>query len=274
MKELHKFDVFVDTKVKKTEKTIDGGQTIEKTTEVTEKVAHKIVLKRPARHENDKLRLFYGSSIKRALDNGLISKSTLVNKHIDGVGALLSKETAKRLLDLSNIVEGSKNELLLLATSDAADKSTKQHAILVSMLDAQRELQAIESSNQTIFNNTAESYAQERSVLWLILMQTYVEKDGKTEPLFKGADFEKREEYSFDLEDSDNALYLAARDWVVTFWGYYGRGLISTPEEFAKLETEIKKAQDADKVESEPLPSPVPDVLVGEIKKELVTEMP
>ena len=100
MKLLHKFKVELEKEVEKTEVTIVEGKEQKLIKKVTEKVPHTIALKRLTQSEKDTLRLFYGSQIKRAIDNKLMSKAVLINKHIDGAGALISKETANRMVSL------------------------------------------------------------------------------------------------------------------------------------------------------------------------------
>jgi hypothetical protein len=241
MKKLHEFKISIETEVEKTEVKNENEQEITVKTKVKEPVFYNIFLKQPARGENDKFRLFYGSQIKRAIDAGLISKSVLVNKHIDGAGALLSQETAKRIASLTIEAEKIRNELIELGSveNESDEKKKKQSDSLSILVDIQRELQAIETSNQAIFQNTAESYAQERGNLWLIFYQTYIEKDGKYEQFFKGNSFEEKENYYFDLEEKSDPVYIAAKSKLALFWGLYSAGRISTPEEFEQVEKEF-----------------------------------
>jgi hypothetical protein len=241
MKKLYEFKVTVNTEVEKTEVKNENGQEITVKSKVNEPVEYNIVLKTPARKETDNFRLFYGGQIKRAIDAGLMTKAVLVNKHIDGAGALLSKETAKRIAELTLLIEQIRTSIVGLGAVGDGDveKTTLQTELLGKLVDAQRELQAIENSNQVIFQNTAESYAQERSNLWLIFNQTYVEKDGAINPMFKGNNFDEKEESYFNLEENGDKVYVAARDKLALYWGLYSVGRISTKEDFEELEKQF-----------------------------------
>jgi hypothetical protein len=174
-KALFEFEVSIEKEVEKVETKTENGQEITVKTKVIEKVPHKFIMKRPARRENDDLRLFYGAQLSRAIKGGLITKPVLVNNHIDGAGALLSRETAKRVAFLYEKTELLRQDLVRLGvTENSPEKKTKQEDYLLELLELQRELQAIESSNQTVFSNTAESFAQEKANMWLILFQTYL----------------------------------------------------------------------------------------------------
>lgn len=239
MKKLYEFKVSVLTEVEKTEVTNENGQEITVKKKVKEETPYFVFMKQPARKENDEFRLFYGKQIKRAIDAGLMTKAVLVNKHIDGAGALISKETARRIADLTINIESIRNNLIEMGevSENDVDKKQKQVDMLARLVESQREIQAIESSNQIIFQNTAESYAQERANLWLIFNQTYYKTDGaEYQPLFKGANFDEKENHHFDLEEKADPLYVAARDKLALFWSMYSVGRASTPEDFEKIE--------------------------------------
>lgn len=240
MKELYKFTVNVETEVEKTEVKNENGQETTIKTKVKELVPYEIIMKAPARGEKDSFRLFLASQIKKAIDAGLMMKSVLVNRHIDGAGALISKETARRIADLTIQNQKLQNELVELGSvSDGdEDKKQKQISLFSTALENKRELQAIESSNHVIFQNTAEAYAEERANLWLIFNQTYYQINGKVEPLFKGANFDEKEAYFFDLEEKGDPLYLAALQRIALFWGMFSSGNVSSREDFEKLDKE------------------------------------
>lgn len=241
-KALFEFEVSIEKEVEKVETKTENGQEITVKTKVIEKVPHKFIMKRPARRENDDLRLFYGAQLSRAIKSGLITKPVLVNNHIDGAGALLSRETAKRVAYLYEKTELLRQDLVRLGvTENSPDKKTKQEEYLLELLELQRELQAIESSNQTVFSNTAESFAQEKANMWLILFQTYLEVNGKQEQYFKGKDFLEKEDYCFDLEEKEDSLFNAAREKLALYWGMYASNRANSPEEFKELEKELLK---------------------------------
>jgi hypothetical protein len=239
MKELYRFKTTIKQSVEKTEVKNENGQEITVKSKVEEPIEYNIILKKLARGETDAFRLFYGSQLKKAIDAGLITKAVLINKHIDGAGALLSKETAKRIAELNINIEKVRDDLVFLGeTGEDQEKIDKQTELLAKLVDNQRELQAIENSNQVIFQNTAENYAQERANLWLIFNLTFVEKDGKVEPLFKGASFQEKEESYFDLEEKQDPLYNSVAAKIAIFWGFYGSNRASTKEDFEKIEKE------------------------------------
>lgn len=239
MKELYRFDVSIEKTVDEVNVKTEGGQVITTQSKVKKLIPHTFVLKRPARGELDSLRLFIGSQINRAITNGMLTKAVLVNKHIDGAGALLSTETAKRIIALSERIDLNRNELVRIGSATTEDTKQKQEEFLLKIIEDQKELQAIESSNQAIFSNTAESYAQERGNIWLILNQTYIIQNNKPEPFFKGKNFEEKENSYFDLEEADDPLLLASREKLALYWGLFSLGEANTPEEFQQIEQKL-----------------------------------
>lgn len=245
MKLLHKFVVELEKEVEETSVKNENGQEITVKTKVKKKVPYTIALKKLARRENDDFRLFYGAQIKRAIEAGLLTKAVVLNRHIDGAGGLMSKETAKHLANLSVEIENLRNRLVELGVVNENDteKSKRQSDLLAKYVSTQQEMQAIESSNQAVFENTAETYAQERSNLWLIFNQTYIENGDKYEQMFKGNGFIEKEDYYFDLEEKEDALYLAARGKLVLYWGLYSTGQINSPEDFVRLDQRLKEQE-------------------------------
>lgn len=250
MKHLHKFTVKVPKKVEKTESVTRDGQEIKETRTVEELVDHVIILKQLSRSEADSGRLFNGASLKRAIDAGLITKAVLVQKHIDGNGSLISRETAKRIVELNQEVQSIRDEIVALGITEGNDeKQTKQNDLLARFEEVTRELRAIEGANRLVFDSTAENYATERSNLWIMLNQTYVERNGKPEHFFKGDRFEDRERALETMEETGDPLYLASAEKLATYWGYYLGGLVNTPEQFKELEDRLNKEANPDPAE-------------------------
>ncbi len=252
MKQLHKFIVSVTEKRNKTENIVENGQPVTKTREVEEPVDYTFVLKQLSRSETDSARLFNGASLKRAIDAGLITKAVLVQKHIDGNGSLISRDTAKRILDLNTTITALKDEVVALGIVKGDKvKQEKQEDLLMKFDEATRELRAIEGSNQAVFSATAENYASERSNLWIMLNQTYVDKAGKLEPFFAGPKFEDKEKSLEAMEEGNDKLYYAAAEKISLYWGYFLGGLITTPEDFVELDKRLAKQAEDEKKQAE-----------------------
>lgn len=250
MKKLHTFKVSIPQEVEKTDTVTREGQQIKETRKVTENVDYTFVLKQLSRSETDSARLFNGASLKRAIDAGLITNAVLVQKHIDGNGSLISKDTAKRIISLNEEIQSIKDQIISLGlTKDDSEKQEIQTKLLVRFEEATRELRAIEGSNQAVFGSTAEKYANERSNLWIMLNQTYIEKGGKPEPYFKGKDFDEKEKFLEGLEENNDILYFAAAEKISTYWGYYLSGLVTNEEQFKALDEELLKSEQEKKEE-------------------------
>ena len=209
------------------------------------------MLKQLARRENDEFRLFYGAQIKRGIDAGLLTEGVLMNKHIEGTGGLLSQETVKRVIYLNKKIDEVREQLFKLrAAEKSEDRDNKEVDLFSEFSNLNAELQSIHNSSQAIFGNTAEAYAKEKSNLWMILFQTYTDKDGKIEPFFKGKEFKEKEDFLFDLEDNNDKIFEAVRTKLLVLWSNYSTGQIATPEDFAKIEKALDEEIEALKKEA------------------------
>jgi len=251
MKKLYEFTVYTEGEVDKVEKKTENGQEITVKTRVKDKIPHKFVLKQLQRRENDEFRLFYGAQIKKGIEAGLLTEGILMNKHIEGTGGLLSQETVKRVMYLNKKIEEVKENLFKLrAAEPSEDRENKEVDLFSEFSNLNAELQSIHNSSQAIFGNTAEAYAKEKSNLWMILFQTYIEKDGKIEPFFKGKEFLEKEDFLFDLEDKNDPLFEAVRTKLLVLWSNYSTGQIAKPEDFAKVEKALDEEIEALKKEA------------------------
>jgi hypothetical protein len=246
MKKLYEFTIYTEGEVDKIEKKTENGQEITVKTRIKDKIPHKFVLKQLARRENDEFRLFYGAQIKRGIDAGLLTEGVLMNKHIEGTGGLLSQETVKRVIYLNKKIDEVRDQLFKLrAAEPSEDRENKEIDLFSEFSNLNSELQSIHNSSQAIFGNTAEAYAKEKSNLWMILFQTYIDKDGKIEPYFKGKDYSEKEDFLFDLEDNNDVLFEALRTKLLVLWSNYSTGQVSKPEDFAKLEKTLDEEIEA-----------------------------
>ncbi len=252
MKTLHKFTVPFIEKRNKPETIVKDGQPYTGNVEVDETVNYTFILKPLSRSETDSARLFNGACLKRAIDAGMITKAVLVQKHIDGNGSLISKETARRIVELNQEIQAIKDLVQELGpTNKDKEKEEKQTDYLMKLDDLVRELRAIEGSNKVVFNSTAENYASERSNLWIMLNQTYVERNGKPEPFFGPGKFEEKELQLEKFEEDGDKLYFAAAEKLSVYWGYYLGGLVNTPEDFVELDKRLAEAAEKAKKEEE-----------------------
>ena len=200
--------------------------------------------------------LFYASETSRFAKAGVLPKAAWNTILSNGGGTISDEERQEYGKLLSDFRDKSFDLQSLLISSEGTRTSEQNQKItdLSSDLDdIRRKLQSFEADQINIFENTAEAKARNRTILWWVLNLSYQEKDGKFEPLFKGASFdEKLDSYDKIEEESSEDTFLMEVikriTYLVTLW-YLGR--VETEEDFKQLDEAAQKqeetTEDADK---------------------------
>jgi hypothetical protein len=256
---LHSFVVEVPRTVEEVSTETKNGQTITIKSQVSKKVPYTIVLKEPTRRNKADLGLFYGKTYSVALtEHGLVPRALVVQKFLKDPNSPLHQDGDKNVAKMYEQLGEIRNDYLRIKTlPDSDENKTRVEELSVEYSSLQRKVMDIESSYQSLFANTAESYAQNRMISWLVLMLSYIQKEGSPvastneadyRPMFDGKDFDKKEEVSYDLEEKKDDVFLAAIEKLSSFWGLYAMGQVSSAEGFKAVEEEyarLVKAGDA-----------------------------
>jgi hypothetical protein len=224
-KELYSFTV--DKEVEKevsTTKKNKQGEEVTVTKKVKEKVPLTIKIKRPSRRELEDAELEFSVEMSKCVKKGILTKAMLAKKYSDS-GGLMSEDDAKSLVDSYKNIFDLQNEFSRMEIIQ--NKSEKQLArvneITTELVEIRRKIVEFESNYQSLFDHTADVKAQNRLILWYVIMLTHIQEDedGKTSPYFGGGDFDDRlEEYYRKEEGEDSLYFLIAKKaaTIIAFW--------------------------------------------------------
>ena len=239
-KELYNF--IVDKEVEKEEVTTKvDKKTKEETTvkkKVTVKVPVTIKLKRPSRRELEEAELEFSVEMSKCVKRGILTKAMLAKKYSD-TGGLMSEDDAKSLVDSYKKVFDLQNEFSRLEI--VQNKSDKQIArveeITKSLAEVRRQIVEFESNYQSLFDHTADVKAQNRLILWYVIMLTYIqsEEDEEAVPYFGKGDFDTRLEEYYKKEESDDYLYFLITKKAATILAFWFFNQASDKESFDGL---------------------------------------
>lgn len=225
-KELYSFTV--DREVEKEVVTIKNnkktGEEIKTTKKEKVKEPVSIFIKRPTRRELEEAELEFSVEMSRCVKKGILTKAMLAKKYSD-TGGLMSETDATSLVDLYKGVFDLQNEYARLEI--VQNKTEKQTArveeITKELGTVRRKIVEFESNYQSLFDHTADVKAQNKLILWYVIMLTNIqgEKDEEPTPYFGKGDFETRLEEYYRKEESDDQLYfLIAKKaaTIIAFW--------------------------------------------------------
>jgi len=225
-KELYSFTV--DKEIEKEVKSTTVNKKTKEETTVTKKVKEKtpitIKIKKPTRRDLEEAELEFSVEMSKCVKKGILTKAMLAKKYSDS-GGLMSEDDAKSLVDSYKNIFDLQNEYARLEIiQNKSDKQTERVSEMsTELVKVRRQIVELESNYQSLFDHTADVKAQNRLILWYVVMLTYIqeEADDVEVPLFGKGDFDERLEKYYEKEESEDSLYfLIAKKaaTVLAFW--------------------------------------------------------
>jgi hypothetical protein len=243
MKELFSFNITVNKEVEKTETKEENGQTITVTQKVKEDVPVRIIIKQPSRKNMEDADLQYSVEMSNCVKKGILTKGMLTKKYSD-TGGMFSEDDAKELMKLYSVVTSWQNELTRVVSKTDVNKEAETD-LIDKILAAKARIVQLESDNLTLFNNTADTIAQNNVIRWFCLnmSHTQVMPSGNIEPMFKGLTTEEKLAQLYAMDESEDLVYTKAFRKLMTFVSFWYFSKNAKKEDFEKLESDIESGK-------------------------------
>ena len=266
MKKLFEFDILKEQTVKETETSKnDKGEEIQITKDVKKKIPQKFCIKKPNRGLFDEAELFYAVKLSEGIRAGLLTRALLSKRYENDGGPLSQTEIDRFGVLYSEYFEKQREIQRLLLKESKTDEEVAELKDLNEEQEVMRRgLQQFEMDQASLYDQTAEVRARNKTILWWILNLAHSINDkGEERPVFKGASFEEKlQAYDtiIETEDAFNAEIVQKFTYFISFW-YVGKA--STPEDFKSV---------ADDLDPQPIVKNAPEVKV-EVKFEAGAEV-
>jgi hypothetical protein len=243
MKELFSFNITVNKEVEKTETKEENGQTITVTQKVKEDVPVRIIIKQPSRKNMEDADLQYSVEMSNCVKKGILTKGMLTKKYSD-TGGMFSEDDAKELMKLYSVVTSWQNELTRVVSKTDVNKEAETD-LIDKILAAKARIVQLESDNLTLFNNTADTIAQNNVIRWFCLnmAHTQVMPNGNIEPMFKGLTTEEKLAQLYVMDETEDVVYTKAFRKLMTFVSFWYFSKNAKKEDFEKLESDIESGK-------------------------------
>ena len=243
MKELFSFNITVNKEVEKTETKEENGQTITVTQKVKEDVPVRIIIKQPYRKNMEDADLQYSVEMSNCVKKGILTKGMLTKKYSD-TGGMFSEDDAKELMKLYSVDTSWQNELTRVVSKTDVNKEAETD-LIDKILAAKARIVQLESDNLTLFNNTADTIAQNNVIRWFCLnmAHTQVMPNGNIEPMFKGLTTEEKLAQLYVMDETEDVVYTKAFRKLMTFVSFWYFSKNAKKEDFEKLESDIESGK-------------------------------
>ena len=240
--------------VVKTEQEVDEESTVEKKNEETgevEKVTttkkvkkeapHDILIYEPSRRQVEDADMEFSVEMSKCIKKGILTKAMLAKKYSDS-GGLLSEDDSQSLVRLYRELAETQNHLARLNTKkNKNDQEQKKEKDLTDKFtNLRKEIVDLETSYQNVFNHTADTKAQNKTILWYMLNLSFVKSgDEDPKPLFAGETSEEKEDSYYALDESDDELYDLAKEKLMTFVSFWYFSQNASEQDFKDLEKDL-----------------------------------
>lgn len=240
MKELYSFHLSKETEVEEVELSKnEKGEEIKTVKKVKKNTPVKVVIKKPNRSLFDEAELFYGVKISEGIKSGLLTRALLA-KRINNDGGVFSNEEQIEYSTAYVKLFELQNEFQKLSMFNKEDKSPEEFEKFKTVMEeiekTREKIQNFEMTQSSLFEQTAENRARNKTIIWWLLNISYIQDDdGNNKALFgEGNYFEKLSVYDHieeeDLEFEKKAIQKLV--YLISFW-YMGRA--TSKEEFDNL---------------------------------------
>jgi len=253
MKRIYEFTVNKEETVKEesVEKKKDGTE-VTTAKDVKKEIPHKFFLRRPTRAMTDEAELYYGVRLAEGIKAGLLTRA-LLEKRFENDGGTRSDDENKEYQKIITKLQGFHKEQSKILDIEERKRTPVQKKRLKE-LDSEikptrralRDLQLVEDS---LYEETAESRARNKVILWWMLHLAHTAEGEKENEFFGVGNFDKKIERYDEIDEGEDFFdIVVARKFAyyVSFW-FVGRP--NTQKEFQEM---IDLALKLDEEEAEP----------------------
>jgi hypothetical protein len=246
-KTIYKFTVKKEEEVEEeTTSEVENKETKEKekvtkTKTVKKEVPYEIRIAQPSRRQVEDADMEFSIEMSKCIKKGILTKAMLAKKYSDS-GGLLSEEDSSELIRSYRELAELQNDLgRLMSKKKKTEQETKKEAELTeSFAVIRKRIVDLETTYQSVFNHTADTKAQNKTILWYMLNLSYVTgPDEKELPLFSGQTTEEKEEAYYLLDENEDEVFDLAREKLMTFISFWYFSQNASEADFESLEKDI-----------------------------------
>ena len=250
MRILNEFTIPKEEDVQETEtSTNENGEEVSTTKTVKKSVDKTFVVKKPSRALYDEAELFYGVKLAEGIKAGLLTRALLA-KRFNNDGGILSDPEKEKFSKLYMSLFEKQARVTDIENKPKRDRTKEEEIeleLILEELSASREqIQEFEMSQASLFDQTAENRARNKTILWWVLNLAYQKEGDDYTEVFRGEDNDARlahyDRYE-EMEDDFIDEMLKRFSYVVSFW------FITKADTKEELDVLLKTSEEQDKEE-------------------------
>ena len=229
MKRIYEFTTNKEEIVKEesVEKKKDGTE-VTTSKDVTKDIPHKFFLRRPTRAMTDEAELYYGVRLAEGIKAGLLTRA-LLEKRFENDGGTRSDDENEEYARIIEKLQGFHREQSKILDINEKKRTPAQKKRLKELdsevKPSRRALRDLQMMEDSLYEETAESRARNKVILWWMLHLAHEEEKGKDMEFFGAGSFDTKLERYDEIDEGDDFFDLVvARKFAyyVSFW-FVGR---------------------------------------------------
>ena len=239
MKRIYEFTVDREEIVKEeTVKKEKDGTEVTTSKDVKKNVPKKYFLRRPTRAMTDEAELYYGVKLAEGIKAGLLTKA-LLEKRFDNDGGTRNDQENKQYKEtLGTLEQLHKEQTKILNVEDkkrTAAQKKRLKELEEEMKPARRTLRDLQLIEDGLYEETAESRARNKVILWWMLHLAYAEKGDKEIPFFGEGSFDDRIERYDEIDEGEDIHDLVVARKVAYYVSFWFVGRPNSQKEFQEM---------------------------------------
>lgn len=246
---IYKFTVTTKSEVEKKstveEKDPESGETkkVEKVETVSEEIPHEVIIYEPSRRQIEDADMEFSVEMSKCIKRGILTKAMMAKKYSDS-GGLLTEEDSNSLMRLYRELSETQESLTRLNNrKNKSDEDVKKQADLTeNFAELRRSIVDLETAYQNVFNHTADTKAQNKTILWYMLNLSYVKSgEGSIVPLFEGENDEQKQDSYYIMDEKGDPVFDLAKEKLMTFVSFWYFSQNPSQEDFENLEKDLEE---------------------------------
>ncbi len=244
---IYDFEVLLEKEVEETEtkhiKNKETGDSEEVTVKKTVKkdVPYSIVIYEPSRRQVEEADMEFSVEMSKCIKRGILTKAMLAKKYSDSGGLLTEEDSKKLVRAYAELGEVQKDlSRLISKKKKSQEEKDKEEQLTEKFAEVRRGIVDLETAYQSVFNHTADTKAQNKTILWYIINLCHVRaSNGNTSPLFPGEDQDEKENSYYKKDEEGDTIYDLAREKIMAFISFWYFSQNPTREDFENLEKDM-----------------------------------
>jgi hypothetical protein len=255
MKRIYEFTVNKEEEVSEdTVKTQKDGTEVTTSKKVKKEVPFKFFLRRPTRAMTDEAELYYGVRLADGIKAGLLTRALLEKRFENDGGTRSDDENLQYKIiteKLKKFYEEQSKIIDIVEKKRTASQKKRLAELEEEVRPVRRELRDLQMVEDSLYEETAESRARNKVILWWMLHLAYAEQDGKDVEFFGSGDFDAKLKRYDDIDEGEDLFeIITARKFAyyVSFW-FVGRP--NSKQEFQEMVDLALKLDEEEKKDEE-----------------------